>query len=352
MTDQHKKPGRRPVPKSYFWPILLIVVGAVFLLDNLGVIPGDGWSTVFRMWPALLIIAGLDDLIRREGVVWPVLLIGAGTFLLLNNFGPSGWISWTKLVQLWPVLLIAVGIDLIFKADTGWSSAVGILLAVILIGGLVWWVGVQGLETSSRIQQISQRLEEGIETAAIDLELAGGQIVVGEIQDQDVLIGGEISPDVFQDRYQQVGEEAEYQLKNDQVAVYPFTAEWELGISGLLPLELTVDQGAGQVFLALEALRLEGLSVEQGAGELVVRLPEEGSGLVQIDQAVGRIRVVLPEGAGVKIRSERALSVMEVPGDYVRSGSDAASPGLDGQAPRYTITVEQAVGLVEFQYAR
>jgi len=68
MADQERQQTRR----SIFFPILLIAIGALFLARNLDLIPGTGWDFLVRMWPALLIMAGLDDLIRRKGIAWPV----------------------------------------------------------------------------------------------------------------------------------------------------------------------------------------------------------------------------------------------------------------------------------------
>jgi len=46
--------------------IVLIVVGAVFLLNNLGIAHLSIREIVGTWWPALLIIAGLSLLIRRR----------------------------------------------------------------------------------------------------------------------------------------------------------------------------------------------------------------------------------------------------------------------------------------------
>lgn len=146
---QDPKPRQRS-KRSYFGPILLITVGVLFLGNNLGVIPGGGWSILWKLWPVLLIIAGLDDLIRRQGIAWPIILIGVGAFLLFNNFGSQAWISWTQLFQLWPILLIAVGIDIMFKDQEGWIAVVGIILAIALIGGAGWLIS-SGIQVSASI---------------------------------------------------------------------------------------------------------------------------------------------------------------------------------------------------------
>ena len=108
VKENGKSRWNRPHRPSYFGPILLIAIGRVFLAKNIGLIPGEGWGTIWRLWPVLLIVAGMDDLFRREGVAWPILLIGVGVFLLVNYFGPQTCISWTRFIQLWPILLIAV----------------------------------------------------------------------------------------------------------------------------------------------------------------------------------------------------------------------------------------------------
>jgi len=46
-----------------FWPILLIVVGVVFLLSNLGLLAFNPWE-LWRLWPIILVVIGLDILLR------------------------------------------------------------------------------------------------------------------------------------------------------------------------------------------------------------------------------------------------------------------------------------------------
>ena len=45
-------------------PWLLIIVGAIFLLENLNLLPWLDWSIV---WPALLILSGIYLLNKHEG---------------------------------------------------------------------------------------------------------------------------------------------------------------------------------------------------------------------------------------------------------------------------------------------
>lgn len=97
--------------------IVLIVLGALFLLDNLSLIPGG----ITDWWPILVVGAGLwllAQAIRRRrsgGLVGGTLLVGLGGYLLANNLGLVGEGLFL------PVLLIALG--------------AGLLLRVLLPGG-------------------------------------------------------------------------------------------------------------------------------------------------------------------------------------------------------------------------
>lgn len=45
-------------------PWVLIIVGLIFLLENLNIIPGINWSVI---WPVLLILAGLYMMKKKCG---------------------------------------------------------------------------------------------------------------------------------------------------------------------------------------------------------------------------------------------------------------------------------------------
>ena len=46
-----------------FWPILLIAVGVLFLMSNLGLLPFSPWE-LWQFWPLILVVIGLDILLE------------------------------------------------------------------------------------------------------------------------------------------------------------------------------------------------------------------------------------------------------------------------------------------------
>jgi len=54
--------------------LFLIAVGIILLLNNYGVLAREVWHYIWRLWPLLLIFAGLQVLSRRQVLLWGLTL--------------------------------------------------------------------------------------------------------------------------------------------------------------------------------------------------------------------------------------------------------------------------------------
>jgi hypothetical protein len=77
---------RRFEYRSGFWPVVFLGVGTIWLLGNLGYLPGLNLYALASLWPLLLIGLGLDLLIGRRsfwiGVLIGLAMLGTAAFLL------------------------------------------------------------------------------------------------------------------------------------------------------------------------------------------------------------------------------------------------------------------------------
>ena len=98
-------PGRsRSIAPQFVMGVLIIVVGVLFTLENLGFIEA---ASYLRFWPVALIAVGLMKLWSggRGGPLHGLLFFFAGVWLLLESMSIVSISLWA----LWPVLLIVAG---------------------------------------------------------------------------------------------------------------------------------------------------------------------------------------------------------------------------------------------------
>jgi len=106
--------------------------------------------------------------VRRGGLVGPVILIGLGVVFLLNNLGILSWSLWDVIFRLWPVLLIAAGLDILLGRRSAWGSLLALVLTLIVLAGALWLFGAYaGTERAGVGDEIRQALDGATEAEVI-----------------------------------------------------------------------------------------------------------------------------------------------------------------------------------------
>jgi len=98
-------------PLSLFPGLVLLAIGAVFLLDNLNVLYLREWV---RYWPVILIAVGLAKLVDSSfagGRVAGVVLLIVGGLFLAHNLG----FLMINMHDFWPLILIGIGLLLLWQ---------------------------------------------------------------------------------------------------------------------------------------------------------------------------------------------------------------------------------------------
>ena len=104
---------RRHNSSRHLFPgLLLLIIGMVFLLGNMGMVDT---GAIFRFWPVILIAVGLfklvesgDDYGHSSGIFWIVV----GGLFLIGNLG----ILPIRFRDFWPVVLIGIGALLLWRS--------------------------------------------------------------------------------------------------------------------------------------------------------------------------------------------------------------------------------------------
>ena len=298
---------------------------------------------------------------RQRGVrlFWPIVLIGVGSILLLTNLGVITGNPWTIIIQLWPVLLIALGLEILLGGSTGWRAVMSALLGLALVGGILWVLiaqpAIPGLNFgSSNLQttDISHPLE-GVESANAVLSFGAGTSKLYALSDSSNLIEGQLrtygTPNF---RVSTSGDRATITLSpGDMPAplVFPPISEetWDVGLNSSVTYQLALNVGVGQSKIDLAKLHISGGQIDGGVGTSELYLSGEGRYRLGINGGVGTIRIYVPSGLAVRAEVEGGLgSFNRLPGmQEVREGV-YETPGFATAENAATLTINGGVGSI------
>ena len=95
--------------------MFLIAAGALFLANNLGMLPPGSWWTLLELWPLLLIMGGLDVMAGHVKNVPAAYALYAAEVLVLVA---ALWIAWTypsaqapEFLQYFPFIEVLKGLS-------------------------------------------------------------------------------------------------------------------------------------------------------------------------------------------------------------------------------------------------
>lgn len=299
-----EEPPRVKRGPSLFGPIVLIALGVLLLLYNLGTIPTLDWGAALRLWPLLLVFIGLNIIVQQLPRPWGgllsalVALLAVGTFGYVLVFGQSSdfvtrWTGGPTEVQVSAVAFPADGIDTAeIKIDFGAPAATvsGLVDSAEVLSGTVSYLESLDFDARNRNGR-----------AAVALATRDGGRSPGDLN-------------------------------------WGTTYAWELGINPRIPTDLSLDVGSGAVVLNLQELALTDLNLDGGSGRLEAALPA-GDYDVDYNAASGASRLTLPPTGRQEIQIEAAsgsLSLALPAGVAARVEIDAGSGRVDVASARLT----------------
>ncbi len=290
---------------------------------------------------------------KRTSLFGPIVLIGLGILLLLSNIGALDLDFWQLLFRFWPIFLIAAGLDILF----GRRANGGVLIVLMLLLGLVFggiWLGYVDAAPFEDVQgeTFSQPLD-GASRAIVTIASSMSKMKIGAGSNSSELVEGTVALHHNEELTKDFtinGAVASYTLSSDTrsfiLPTFGSDADglWELRLNRDLPIELAVSTGVGSATLDLTALAIADLQVNAGVGKVSITLPAQGVFAAKIQGGVGEITVLIPDTLAANIDAQAGLGSVRVEGDYVRQDTLYTSPNYASAANRVDLVVEGGIG--------
>ena len=267
---------------------------------------------------------------RRGGVVGPLILIFLGTVFLLQNTGYLPANFWVNLWRLWPLILVLVGIEFLLAHRLPWPALAAIAAVVLCLGAVAVNSNVRTAGTAAPTTRTSQTKLDGATQAAVTLRFGAGQLNVGPIVEpqpnQLANLNYEGPPELAPvPRYRAVNGglgQLDYQSTGRPGPGFiPFvdgrsdaTARADLSFAPNVPItSLTIQTGATEAHLDLSKLKVSNLEMAIGAATAWIRLPEgAGSTSAHISGGASTITIEVPPDVAARIQVRGGLSTLTI----------------------------------------
>jgi hypothetical protein len=298
---------------------------------------------------------------RRPGLVGPIMLIIIGLLFLLSNLGVMQ-VNWWQLWRLWPVLLILIGLDVLSRHSRV-ASAVVLVGTLALVGGVFYFLATQPADSRPLFaagpnlvaNPVHQELG-GAKQVDVQMHMGLGDLKVGAAEDAAGLLAGNLdypqgwgAPVVT---YTLQGDRGTLRLeRRDGEArwVGPFGSSqgesWSVLLSPRVPLTLRLDGGASSSVLDLSRLQVTDLRISGGAGRTEILFPPEATAMtVRVDGGVGEVVLRIPETVPARIRVEGGLGWVNAATRFQHQGNTYETASYAGATNRLEILVNGGLG--------
>ncbi len=364
--------------KTYFMPILVILAGAFFQLQAMGLLGTTSGALLEIAWPAIFIAAGLDLFFGAKRILGSAVLIFSGLAVLIFNITGGSSETWNVFINFWPLLLILFGIDMLLCG----RSLAGSLLVMIFIAILVYAIlGAKGVvpipdvplptssgmaksfpittpdpgstPSSSQSRQIDYllppqanvNLRFGVNSGKLQLksENLENRGLTGSIAlASNETLSEEMSQDEFAVSYN-LSSNAASEIANSE-------AFWNLKVSQGKQVALSLKMKNGYQIIDFRGMNFTSAEILNNSGNIDVMLPYTSQIPINLQSANGTIRIFIPQGAAVYCSYTGNNTTVTYPENYVQSGSEIYTTSTTGQV--IPVNVQLSNGTIKLIEAR
>lgn len=268
--------------KKLFWGILLVIIGTLFILKNLGWIFFDWW-TVFRLWPLILILWGIS-IIPIKGYIKLILSLVtvAIAILLMSKFDKRErpFANWNRQNKEWHFDMDDSDDDSTYNGNS---------------------------------QELFQVYDSTIKQATLSFDAAAGDFTIADSTLVDKLLlfrkKGNIGDYSMTSSREGDREELKLKINESHVKINNRGNMVKVVLNPKPVWDFDFDIGAAKIDFDLSNFMVDNLKVEGGASSIDLKMGDKSPFTkVKIDAGAASINIKVPASTGVDLRTEMVLS--------------------------------------------
>jgi hypothetical protein len=305
-----------------FWAIILIAIGCLFMISNFGWIDFH-WSTVWRLWPLILIFWGIAILPIRDLIKY-ALLIGVILFTIVffNKLTePKGWFHWYNGNSQWNF-----GDE--WNKDKGGSGK-----------------NMESQTLTVPYDSLSKKAELVLEAAAGDFKLEGltGELIsfskngnVGNYSLTSEDVGGKKQINIHLEK-----SEGPRKFTKNEV---------EIRLNQQPVWNLDLDIGAASINMDMKDYRVDTITINAGASSIDLTLGNKNPvTVVNFDAGASSLNIRVPKDVACQVKSESFLVSRDFEGFHKTGSGLYQSDNFSSGKNKIYIDIETAVSSISIE---
>ncbi len=308
---------------------------------------------------------------NKEKVIWGITLFGVGLILLLNNMDVIDF-QWRAVFRMWPLIIIVVGINLLLSRSA-FGKSISVLVTIACVAFLAyaginyenvrgwgfkgneWGVTTRSDEGRSRNSfknTITHEYEARIKSAKLSIRGGAVEYEIEDPKDSSYLfwsdnestIGGhhldskELNDSTISLNFHMSDtKDKTWNFRNDKneskIRLHPDPV-WTIDL----------EMGAGTADFDLRKYKISTLEMQCGAAAIEAKLGSpSGHSEVRVESGAASVEIEVPASAACRIITNSALSSKDFKGFTKQADGSYTTPGYDQQGDRYTIHLKGGV---------
>ncbi|MDA3904589.1 MAG: DUF5668 domain-containing protein [Bacteroidales bacterium] len=302
--------------KNVFWGVLLVVIGALFIFDNIGWFDFS-FKALFDMWPALLILWGISMLPIKGGIKTTLSVI---------------------------TVLLAVFIGSTRDYSDHWSTRFNRHMRV---NNRDWDDFDKDKESADNVYTyaFTEDYDASIKTAVLNMDIAAGKFRIEDTTSFLIDFDAENNLGQYDKEIMKNGSTTEVYIRLEDGHLRSGTNKNRayIKLNTEPTWEMKLDVGAADFVADLRDFKVGRVEIDGGASAIKLKIGDKQDETnIDIESGASAVKIYIPESAACEVISNTVLSDLDLNG-FVKNGKMYRTLNFEDAKQKIYISLDAAV---------